>query len=133
MTLEEAVEIVLGADPWRTCPGCIGTGQFIGADGSFLCARCDGWGTILGDDYVAACVLLDKPLPRRGKPPVKARKVIFPTFEIDKSQGVNLEAYDLPLSKMLDDVKMEIVEAADRDIFAHLEMRVIIDDEAKKP
>ena len=68
MTIEEAVEVILGKQAWNKCRFCNGMGYYQRDGGLMDCDDCQCFGYLLDKDYEDASNVLDRPLPPR--PPV---------------------------------------------------------------
>lgn len=79
MTQEEAIEVILGGDPWMDCPHCGGKGLLMiegakseateGAQtfyGPFfkMCLQCCGGKQTVKPHYARACLALGRPIPK---------------------------------------------------------------------
>jgi hypothetical protein len=86
VTIEEAIEVILGKKCWHKCMFCNGMGYYQRDGGLMDCDKCDRFGYILDKDYEEACVMLDRPLPPAPPSGIRfvATEKLMRTFPINK-------------------------------------------------
>lgn len=90
MNVEEASQIILEGNPWKTCKLCGGAG--VHAWQSKPCIRCNKQRYTLKPEYQRACEVLDIPLPppppkRSLQPGTSLFSLDYETLELDMLKG----------------------------------------------